>query len=38
MQINIVEAKTKVKNVNAYNKSSLLGIKQDKPIPKVACK
>ena len=30
MQLNIVEVKSTIKNVNAYNVSSLLEIKQDK--------
>ena len=30
MQVNIIEEKTMIKNVNTYNVSSLLGIKQDK--------
>ena len=38
MQVNIVEVKTIKKNVNTYNESSLLGIKQDKFISKVVCK
>ena len=29
MQVNIIEVKTKIKNVNAYNVGSLLEIKQD---------
>ena len=30
MQVNIIEEKTMIKNVNTYNVYSLLGIKQDK--------
>ena len=32
MQVNIIEVKTKIKNVNAYNVGSLLEIKQDKVV------
>jgi len=36
--MHIIEVKTKVKNVNAYNKSSFLTNKLDKSVTKVVCK
>ena len=38
MERDIMEVKSTIKNVNTYNESSLLGIKQDKVIKKVVCK